>query len=115
MGRCVSVFAVFAVVAAGIALGKEVPISVFAKQPQVRAARLSPDGTHLLIVSTLQGQATALVVDTETLSKFKPVMTVKPQENVDIAFCQWGNNTGRSSVPMLLCCLSGHSGIGRKS
>ncbi len=69
------------------------PIAAFARQEQVRAPRVSPDGRYVAFISSAEGQRVAAVVDLQNPGVATSVLSAKRGENIDLSWCGWGNNT----------------------
>lgn len=71
------------------ALAAPPPLSDFARKAEVTSVRISPDGAHLAVRGFVDGKASVVIMQTETL---KPVFLARLDGAEQVGAYYWGNN-----------------------
>lgn len=77
----------------GAAYATSAPIEAFARQEHIRDPRISPDGRYIVFISSVDGQRVALTIDLQNPGKPTAVVSAKRGAHLDLAWCDWANNT----------------------
>lgn len=87
IGLC---FALVCVVGSAIA-DVPPPIEAFAALPQMRGPSLSPDGTHIAFITSIEDRSVAAVGRVGDENSLTPLLRSEPGE-YDIEWCRWAND-----------------------